>query len=357
MSIQAEVQATAATTSPTATAAAGGFAICANINAPAGSCTAIVGPNGAGKTTLIGVLAGLVPLQRGKVVLANQVVDEPAQQIWVPPEHRPIALHNQHNLLFPHLSVVDNVAFGPQSAGIPKPQARHTALEWLERVGLSDLATAHPTQLSGGQAQRVGLARAAACQPKVLLLDESLAALDATTRSNIRHLIADIDATKVLVTHDPVEARILADEMLIMEDGLITQSGTPQEIATNPKTRFTASLMNLNLFTGHCAGTTATLDCGLTLTTATSAHGPVLVTFSPTAITLSAQQPQSSARNVWETTVNRTQPDQDRVRVLLGQPAPCWAWITPQAMSELHITDGSRCWAALKATELTVQQA
>ena len=346
MSIQAEIH-----------AAAGDFSIHAEFHAPTGSCTAIVGPNGAGKTTLIHALAGLIPLQKGKVVLAGQVVDDPAQRIHLPPDRRPIALHSQHNLLFPHLSVVDNVAFGPRCSGLATRLARQQAEGWLHKLGLADLAHLRPAQLSGGQAQRVGLARAAACQPAVLLLDESLASLDAETRTDVRHLLADIPATRVLITHDPVETRVLADQLLVMESGVIVQAGTPEAVAADPRTPWTAGLLDINLLAGRAAGTEVALDCGLALTTATPMTGPVLVTFSPAAVTLSTAQPHTSARNTWESEVARIQPEGDRVRVLLGVPAPCHVWVTPQAASELGLSAGSRCWAALKATELTVRDA
>ncbi len=346
MSIQADIH-----------AAAGDFTIRAAFDSPTGSCTAIVGPNGAGKTTLVHALAGLVPLRQGKVVLAGQVVDEPAQRIRVPPDRRPIALHSQHNLLFPHLSVVDNVAFGPRCSGLGTRLARQRAEEWLNKVGLADLADMRPAELSGGQAQRAGLARAAACEPAVLLLDESLASLDAETRTGVRHLLADIDATRVLITHDPVETRVLADQLLVIEEGQVVQSGTPEEVTADPRTPWTAGLLDVNLLTGHATGTQVALDCGLALTTATPMTGPVLVTFSPAAVTLSTAQPHTSARNTWEAEVARIQPENDRVRVLLEWPLPCHVWITPQALGDLGLTAGSRCWAALKATELTVRDA
>ena len=346
MSIHAEID-----------AAVGGFSIHAAFDAPTGSCTAIVGPNGAGKTTLVHALAGLIPLRQGRIVLAGQVVDDPAQGIQTPPDRRPIALHSQHNLLFPHLSVVDNVAFGPRCAGLAARPARQRAEEWLSRVGLADLAALSPAQLSGGQAQRVGLARAAACEPNVLLLDESLASLDAETRTDVRHSLADIEATRVLITHDPVETRVLADQLLVMEKGEIVQTGTPEEVAADPRTPWTAGLLDINLLTGTAAGTEVALEGGLALTTATPMTGPVLVTFSPAAVALSTVEPHTSARNTWEAEVARIQPESDRVRVLLGAPVPCQAWVTPQAVGELALSAGSRCWAALKATELTVREA
>ncbi len=317
----------------------------------------VVGPNGAGKTTLIHVLAGLIPLQAGRVVLAGQVVEDTDRGIRVPPDRRPMALHSQHNLLFPHLSVVDNVAFGPRCSGLATRPARRQAEAWLDRVGLAEVAGLRPSQLSGGQAQRVALARAAACRSEVLLLDESLASLDAGTRTDVRHLLAGIEATRILITHDPVEARVLADQILVMERGRIVQAGTPEAVAADPRTPWTAGLMDVNLLTGHASGTEVTLDCGLTLTTASPMTGPVLVTFSPAAVTLSNSRPHTSARNTWETEVARVQPEGDRVKVVLGAPVPCHVWVTAGAERELDLSSQPRCWAALKATELTVREA
>ncbi|MYG94608.1 MAG: ABC transporter ATP-binding protein [Acidimicrobiia bacterium] len=346
MNIQAEIQ-----------AAVGAFCIQAVIDTQSGSCTVIVGPNGAGKTTLIHVLAGLIPLRKGKVVLAGQVVDNPARNIRVPPNHRPIALQTQPNLLFPHLNVIENVAFGARCSGLNTRLARQRAEKWLHKVGMADMANLFPTHLSSGQAQRVGLARAAACQPNILLLDEPLTSLDAETRTNMRHLLTDIKTTRVLITHDPIEIRLLADQLLVMEKGEIIQAGTPEEVAADPRTQWTAKLLDINLLTGTATGTEVTLNNGFILTTTTPLTGPVLITFPPTAVTLSTAEPHTSARNTWQAQVARIQPEGDRVRVILDTPIPCRVWVTLQAVNELRLNTGTRCWAALKASELTVRNA
>ncbi|HLQ61541.1 MAG TPA: ABC transporter ATP-binding protein, partial [Candidatus Acidoferrales bacterium] len=172
-----------------------------------GEVVALLGPNGAGKTTLLKVLAGLQPLDAGRVELDGAVLDDPEQGAFVPPERRPVGFVFQDYLLFPHLSVLENVEFGLRSRRLPEPRAR--ALEWLRRVGLQELATARPAALSGGQAQRVGLARALATQPRLLLLDEPLAALDATTRAGVRRQVKQhletFEGIRLVVTHDPLE--------------------------------------------------------------------------------------------------------------------------------------------------------
>ncbi len=147
---------------------------------------ALLGPNGSGKTSMLRAVAGLDPLVRGRVVVGHEVMDDPAAGVFVPVEERPIGLVFQDYLLFPHLCVRDNVAFGLRSQGMSKQAAGWVAMEWLERFGLGDKAKERPTALSGGQQQRVALARALAPRPKVLLLDEPLAALDVAGRRQVR---------------------------------------------------------------------------------------------------------------------------------------------------------------------------
>ena len=178
----------------------------------------------------------------------------------------------QDYLLFPHLSALDNVAFGPRCRGTGKAEARQLALGWLDRVGLAEHARKRPRQLSGGQAQRVALARALATDPRLLLLDEPLAALDARTRLDTRahlrgHLAAHPGAT-VLVTHDPLDAMMLADRLVIVEDGAIVQTGDAAAITTQPRTDYVARLVGLNLYRGRADGHDVRLAGEFALTTA-----------------------------------------------------------------------------------------
>ncbi|MFL5881759.1 MAG: ABC transporter ATP-binding protein, partial [Actinomycetota bacterium] len=151
-----------------------------------GELVVLLGPNGAGKTTLLRALAGLVALERGRVVLDDQVLDDVAAGTHLPTERRPVGFVFQDYLLFPHLSALENVAFGLRARGLGRAEARRRAAAWLDRVGLAAHAGARPRALSGGQAQRVALARAMVCEPRLLLLDEPLAALDAATRAEVR---------------------------------------------------------------------------------------------------------------------------------------------------------------------------
>ncbi|MCP2334162.1 ABC transporter ATP-binding protein [Actinoalloteichus caeruleus] len=262
---------------------AGDFTLSAAVSAPAGTVTALLGPNGAGKSTLLRVLAGLLPLDAGRVVLDGTVYDDPTAGVLLPPERRPVGVVFQDYLLFPHLTALDNVAFGPRCRGLSRARSRQVAQEWLDRVGLGDLAGRRPRRLSGGQAQRVALARALATEPRLLLLDEPLAALDAGTRMRIRtelrrHL-DDFGGVAVLVTHDPLDAMVLADQVVVLEEGRVVQCGAPREIATRPASRYVADLVGVNLVPGRGLGGDRVALDGCALTLPGAPVGDVLVAF------------------------------------------------------------------------------
>lgn len=211
-----------------------------------GSVLAIMGPNGAGKSTVLRALAGLLPVQRGRISLSNRLWDDPDSRAFVPARQRNVGLVFQDHLLFRHLTVLGNVAFGPRARGLSKTAARAEASACLERLGLSDLGPVFPAQLSGGQSQRVALARALVNRPELLLLDEPLAALDVVTRRHIRTEIArdlaDHRPTTILVTHDSHDALTLADDVLIIENGRAVQHGPVREVADSPATSYVAAL-------------------------------------------------------------------------------------------------------------------
>jgi molybdate transport system ATP-binding protein len=212
-----------------------------------GEVVAVVGPNGAGKTTLMRGIAGLQPLDAGRVTVDGRVLDDPATGEWVEPAERNLGVVFQDHLLFPRLSALDNVAFGLRARGMAKAEARARAGEWLDRVGLAAAAGARPTALSGGQSQRVALARALAVEPRVLLLDEPLAALDVQARAYVRdelsrHL-ATFPGARLLVTHDLADAVALADRLVVLEAGRVTQAGTAGDLAAAPASAYVADLV------------------------------------------------------------------------------------------------------------------
>jgi molybdate transport system ATP-binding protein len=326
-----------------------------------GELVVLLGPNGAGKTTLLRALAGLVPLARGRVVLDGEVLEDTEAGTWVPTERRPIGFVFQDYLLFPHLSALENVAFGLRARGLPRAEARPRAAGWLERVGLAAHAGARPRALSGGQAQRVALARALAGDPRLLLLDEPLAALDAATRTEVRrdlrrHL-ASFDGTRLLVTHDPLEAIALADRLVVLEGGRVTQTGTPAQVSARPRSRYVAELVGVNLFRGRADGGQIELAGGAVLVIASNHHGEVFAAVHPHAVALHRHRPEGTPRNVWAGIADTLDVIGDRVRVHVTGSVPIVAEITPAAAGELRLADGGPVWATVKATEVTVYPA
>jgi len=334
-----------------------GFRLDVELTAEPGEVVALLGPNGAGKTTALRALAGLTPIDGGHVVLDGRRLDDPAANAFTPPEHRRIGVVFQDYLLFPHLSAVENVAFGMRCRHVPRRASRERAHAWLDRVGLGEHARKRPRQLSGGQAQRVALARALATEPQLLLLDEPLAALDARTRLDTRaqlrgHLRAHPGAT-VLVTHDPLDAMMLADRLVIVEDGAVVQTGDAATITTRPRTDYVARLVGLNLYRGRSNATVVRLPGDFTLTTATAQDGEVFVAFPPAAVALFAERPDGSPRNTWPAVVETVSRHGDNLRIELRGPITVAADVTPGAAVQLELAPGRKVWAALKATEAT----
>ena len=333
---------------------------------PPGETVAVLGPNGAGKTTLLRILAGLHPLRSGEVRLDGVVLDGE-------PERRPVGVVFQDLLLFPHLSCLENVAFGLRARGVAKATARSAATAWLERVGLGGRAGDRPGQLSGGEAQRVALARTLATSPRLLLLDEPLSALDATTRAaarrELRQVLAGHDGVRLLVTHDPLEAMALADRLVVLEQGRVVQEGTAAEISARPRSGYVADLVGVNLLRGVAGPDGAVASGGLTVhaadVEADSADGggqrEVFAVFHPRSVGLHRSRPEGSARNVWRGEATSIEVDAGRARVRVvvegSGSVALVAEVTPAAVAELRLADGGTVWASLKATEVSVYAA
>lgn len=341
--------------------ALGTLSLDAAIVAESGETVALVGPNGAGKTTVVRALAGLEPLQGGHVTLDGVVLEDPETGTFVPPEQRSVGVVFQDSVLFPHLSARENVAFGLRSQGLTRRDARRRADAALARLGLAALAAAKPAALSGGQAQRVALARALAIEPQMLLLDEPLASLDAEARREVRRALRrDLGAfagPRVLVTHDALDAALLADSVVVLEEGRVVQTGTLAEVTARPRSRYVAELVGVNLLRGRAAGDHVTVDGGVAVHVAQRCDGEVLIVIHPHAVALHRRAPEGSPRNAWPGRVDGIEPMGDRVRVRVTGALPLVAEITPAAVTALSLAEGVEVWATVKATEITVDAA
>jgi molybdate transport system ATP-binding protein len=331
-----------------------------------GETVALLGPNGAGKTTLVLSLAGLIPLDEGEISIGDAVWERPASGLRRTPQERSVGVVFQGLLLFPALTALDNVAYGLRAQGIGREESRTRAHAWLERFDAAHLGPRKPHDLSGGEAQRVALARALAVQPALLLLDEPMSALDVENRAGarrvLRRTLADFEGIKLVVTHEPLEAMALADRLIVMEGGRVVQTGRPSEIRDRPRTRYTASLVGLNLLSGTIGGSDAhrTLevpDGSVVIATDLTPGTAALATIHPRAIVLSRQEPSGSPRNVLRATIADLDLEGDRVRVLLDARPRLTAEVTMEAFEELDLQRTQQVWASIKATQIEVYPA
>ncbi|MET9935667.1 MULTISPECIES: ABC transporter permease [unclassified Streptomyces] len=349
---------------PPASPAAGRWALHADVtgftrlvlDAGPGTTIAVVGPNGAGKTTLLRALLGLTPRARADLRLGDEDVTA------LPPHRRHVAWVPQDGALFPHMSALANTAYGLRAQGVARTGARREAQAWLDRLGVGHLGHRKPAQLSGGQAQRVALARALAARPRLLVLDEPLAALDQTTRAHVRHTLrthlAGFGGVCLIVTHDPVEAVSLADRVLVLQDGRALQDDTPAEVTRHPRSPWVARMLGRNAWPGTATPDGLALDGGGALVAAEPPPPgtPALAIVAPEAVSLHRERPTGSPRNVWPGTVREITASGSRLRVLVtSDRAPdLVAEITPQAAAELGLADGVPVWTGVKATETTI---
>ncbi|MEI8080215.1 MAG: ATP-binding cassette domain-containing protein [Actinomycetes bacterium] len=335
------------------------------LDVPEGETLALLGPNGSGKSSLLGILSGLVMVDAGRAELNGRTLfavgADAERRLWLPPHKRRIALLAQEPLLFPHLSVADNVAFGPASQGRSKAEAREIARHWLDEVDAAELAERKPRQLSGGQAQRVALARALATTPDLLLLDEPLAALDvemaASMRQTLRRVLAE--QTVIIVTHEILDTILLADRIAVLEAGQVVETGLTAAVMRHPRSPFAAGICGLNVLAGSTVDpyALATADGWII-------HGepdvPLLIgeraiaAFRPSAVSVHRDRPTGSARNVFCGAVTALEPLTHLIRVRIGDLS---ADITPASVAELNLSLGAVVHFAVKAAEVALYPA
>ncbi|SEB54671.1 molybdate transport system ATP-binding protein [Nocardioides exalbidus] len=326
-----------------------------------GETVALLGPNGAGKSTVLAVAAGLLRPDRGRVTLDGRpltVRGHRQRDVDVPPHDRHVSLLAQEPLLFPHLSVLDNVAFGPRSRGRSRAASRDAAMRWLDEVGIAELADRRPRQLSGGQAQRAAVARALASEPRLLLLDEPMAALDVAVtpalRQTLRRVLAD--RTVVLVTHDALDALLLSDRVVVIDEGEVVESGPSAEVLARPRSAFTAQLAGLNMLVGTWRSDGVHTAEGHRIEGRVVGPAPregeqAVAVFPPRAVGVYLDRPVGSPRNALEVTISHLEPHSGQIR---ARADDLDADITPQAAAELDLAPGSRVHFTVKANEVTV---
>ena len=345
----------------------GAFELEASFEAALPGTLVLVGESGSGKSTLLKLLAGLQEPDAGFIRLDGTAAVDVASGAWQPARLRRIGYVAQDYALFPHLRVRDNVAFGLRATGVLRYEVAARVERTLGRLGLAALASRWPHELSGGQQQRVALARALVIEPRLLLLDEPLAALDQRTRREVRRelrvLMSELPCLTILVTHSPADAVALGEQIVVLEGVRITQAGSRQDMLQRPRTPYVAEFLGTNLFAARvvpgAVGAPVRLDVdGAELAVADGAEvGDVMAVVDPRDITLSRERPSGSAQNVLPGAVIELTPEPpsgDRVRVALATRPPLVAEITHAAAERLGLAPGVPVFASFKATGVRV---
>jgi molybdate transport system ATP-binding protein len=323
----------------------------------------LVGESGSGKTTILNLLAGLLKPDRGRISLDGEAFVDSDRGIDVPAYLRPIGFVFQDYALFPHLTVFENVAFALRALRLPDAEVRERAGSMLAQIGIQDLAQRRPGTLSGGQRQRVAVARALAVGPRLLLLDEPLAALDLQTRAQVRtelrRRLSTLTCVTIFVTHSPHEALLFGDRIAVVDGGRVVQLGSREDLLRRPRTEYVAQLMGLNLMVGRVVATEsggiAVVDVGgARVEVAGPISGDVInFVVDPREVTLHLEPPSGSARNIFEGPIVEMVPEPpfgERVRVVLGTKPPLVAEVTARSLESLRLKEGGRVFASMKAT-------
>lgn len=361
----------------------GAFHLTTTLAAESGKTTVLLGESGSGKSTILRLLAGLLDLEHGQIVVDGITYADSEKRLMVPPQERPFGYVFQDYVLFPHLSIFENVAFGLRAQRIARPIVRARVEQVLKQVQLTGLASRRPSQISGGQQQRVALARALVLQPKLLLLDEPLSALDIQTkretRQELRHILAQAGITTVLVTHDYLDALLFGHHIVVLDHGQVIQHGSQQDLMERPHSSYVAELVGLNFLRGRVVRYEADTLCTIALGTRpdeqgveleatledhqSSANRPQIgdeasVVVDPRSITLYRSPPDGSARNLLRGDIVQVIPvgsgAQGHMRVTLridAFPHPLTAEVTRVSVTHLGLQEGISIYATFKAVE------
>ncbi|MCX6467915.1 MAG: ATP-binding cassette domain-containing protein [Corynebacteriales bacterium] len=334
-----------------------------DVTVPDGSTVAVLGRNGAGKSSLLNLVAGLLRPTAGVISVDGRTLAD--HDTFVAPHRRSVALLGQQARLFPHMTVARNIAFAPAAARLGRTEIRRRVEHWADAVDVTDLLDRKPQQLSGGQAQRVAVARALAADPAVLLLDEPFSALDVDVAARLRTLVgrvlADRGRIALLVTHDLVDAVTLADTALVLADGRVTAHGPVRDVLARPTDDFAARLAGLNLVAGRWDGQGVVADgvrvVGEPPADATpSAGDATTAVFDPSAVAVYTDPPgHGSPRTVIAATVGEIAPAGARASVRCTAGATeITAEVTWAAVADLGLAAGTDVWLTVKAGEVQV---
>jgi molybdate transport system ATP-binding protein len=349
----------------------GAFQLEAELQVADRAVMVVVGESGSGKSTLLRCLAGLLRPERGRIAVDGTPWFDSDAALWLPAQERPVGVVTQDVALFPHLSAAENVAFGLRAQRIDAGERRRRTAAALERLGVASLAGRRPHQLSGGQRQRVAIARAIVLEPRLLLLDEPLSALDAssrrTIRAELRKLLDELPCMTVYVTHSPAEALSFGERITVLESGRVSQTGTREALMRSPRSPYVAEFLGVNLFRGSLAGAARgpatplaariTLPQGELVISERPTDGDTAIVVRPRDITLALERPTGTARNVFEGAIEELvpePPDGELVRVSIATTPGLIAEVTRQAVGALGLTPGRRVFASFKAAGVLV---
>jgi molybdate transport system ATP-binding protein len=339
-----------------------GFIAEVELDVPSGSTLALLGPNGAGKSTVVEALAGTLAVSRGTIQLDGTSLENR------PTHERPVGVLFQDPLLFPHLSALDNVAFSLRARGLARKPANERAGELLALLAPAVRPDERPRSLSGGEQQRVALARALIAEPRLLLLDEPLAAVDVAARAELRSVLREVvpafDGACIVVAHDPLDALTLADSVAILEGGVVVQRGSPGDIRESPRSPYAAELVGVNLFVGALRrgeggiGVLGTKAGDIAVAWPQGATDPmndVIAVLRPADVALHVHRPEGSPRNVLRGRIEEVATTGGRSRVRLSSSPPIVAEVTTGSVQRLSLAVGTEVWASFKAVEVRLE--